>query len=195
MFSCNRLERFGVAVQLLFAVRQMHERDHSEQHSLVAGREVVQHFAGFLALLLQVIRHNGREILVAVLPPLPVGDVRLHAEQFVFHLAHRFVGRHGDHVDGEHHAPVKVGQLQNHAVFDVAGVILEEQDATVLIAYLEIFPMELQAIRADRILEIMPVLHRCLQVERKRGFLWSEESTQHIQPLRSVQLVGGRIEP
>ena len=159
MLACDGLERFGVAVQFLFAVCQMHERDHGKQHPLVAGREVVQHLAGFLALLFQIIRHDSRKVLVAVLPPLPVGDVRLHAEQFVLHLSHRFVGRHGDHVNGEHHAPVEVGQLQDHAVFDVAGIVLEKQDAPVLIAHLEIIPMELQAVRADRILEIMSALH------------------------------------
>ena len=137
----------------------MHERDHGEQHSLVAGREVVQHFAGFLALLFQIVRNDSGEVLVAVLPPLPVGDVRLHAEQLVLHLAHRFVGRHRDHVNGEHHALVEIGQLQNHAVFDVAGVILEEQHATILIAHFEVVTMKLQAVRADRILEIMSALH------------------------------------
>ena len=165
MLACDGLERFGVAVQFLFAVCQMHERDHSEQHPLVAGREVVQHLAGFLALLFQIIRHNGREVLVAVLPPLPVGDVRLHAEQFVFHLAHGFVGRHGDHVNGEHHAPVEVGQLQNHAVFDVAGIVLEEQHTTVLIAHLKVVPMKFQTIRTDRVLEVVPALHGRLQIK------------------------------
>ena len=165
MLACDGLERFGVAVQFLFAVCQMHERDHGEQHPLVAGREVVQHLTGFLALLLQVIRHNGRKVLVAVLPPLPVGDVRLHAEELIFYLAHRFVGRHGDHVNGEHHAPVEVGQLQDHAVFDVAGIVLEEQNATVLTAHFEIIPMELQAIWADCILEVVPALHDRLQIK------------------------------
>ena len=173
----------------------MHERDHSEQHPLVAGREIIQHFAGFLALLFQIIRHDSGEVLVAVLPPLPVGDVGFHAEQFVFYLAHRFVRRHGDHVDGEHHAPVEVGQLQNHAVFDVAGIVLEEQDATVLIAHFEIIPMEFQAVWTDRVLEVVSTPHGRLQVERKRSFLRPEESAQDIQPLGSVQLVGGRIEP
>ena len=161
----NGLERFGVAVQLLFAVCQMHERDHGEQHPLVAGREVVQHFTGFLALLLQIVRNDSGEVLVAVLPPLPVGDVGFHAEQFVFHLAHRFVGRHGDHVNGEHHAPVEVGQLQNHAVLDVTGVILEEQDATIMTSHLEIIPMKFQTIRADRVLEVVSTPHGRLQVK------------------------------
>ena len=74
-------------------------------------------------------------------------------------FAHSFVGRYGDHVDGEHHAPVEVGQLQNHAVFDVAGVILEEQDATIMTSHFEVVTMKLQAVRADRILEIMSALH------------------------------------
>ena len=110
-------------------------------------------------------------------------------------FAHRFVGRHGDHVNGEHHAPVEIGQLQNHAVFDVAGVVLEEQDATVLTAHFEIIPMKFQTIRADRILEVVSTLHGCLQIKRKRSFLRSEKAAQHIQPLGSVQLVGGRVEP
>ena len=173
----------------------MHERDHGKQHPLVAGREIVQHLAGFLALLLQIIRHNSGEVLVAVLPPLPVGDVRLHAEELIFYLAHRFVGRHGDHVNGEHHAPVEVGQLQNHAVFDVAGIVLEEQHTTVLIAHLKVVPMKFQTIRADRILEVVPALHGGLQVERQCRFFWSKEAAQDIQPFGSVQLVGGRIEP
>ena len=164
MLARNGLERFGVAVQFFLAVCQMHERDHGEQHSLVAGREIVQHLTGFLALLLQVIRHNGRKVLVAVLPPLPVGDVRLHAEELIFYLAHRFVGRHGDHVNGEHHAPVEVSQLQNHAVFDVAGVVFKEQHTAILTSHLEIIPMEFQTIRANRVLEIMPTLHGGLQV-------------------------------
>ena len=163
----NGLERFGVAVQFLLAARQMHERDHGEQHPLVAGREVVQHFAGFLALLFQIIRHNSREVLVAVLPALPVGNVGFHTEELVLHLAHGFVGRHGDHVNGEHHAPVEVGQLQNHAVFDVAGVVLEKQDATILIAHFEMIPMKFQTVRTDRILEIMSALHGGLQVKRQ----------------------------
>ena len=191
----NGLERFGVAVQLLFAVRQMHERDHGKQHPLVAGREIVQHLTGFLALLLQVIRHNGRKVLVAVLPALPVGDVGFHAEQLVFYLAHGFVGRHGDHVDGEHHAPVEIGQLQNHAVFDVAGIVLEEQHTAILTSHLEIIPMELQAIWADCILEVVSTPHGRLQVERQCGFVRTEKAAQHIQPFRSVQFVGGRIEP
>ena len=110
-------------------------------------------------------------------------------------FAHGFVGRHRDHVDGEHHAPVEIGQLQNHAVFDVAGIVLEEQHTTVLIAHLEVVPMKFQTVRADRVLEVVSTPHGRLQVERQCRFFWSKEAAQHIQPLGSVQLVGGRVEP
>ena len=53
------LEGFRVTVQFLFAVRQMHQRHHGEHHPLVTGGEIVQHLAGFLALLFKVIRDNG----------------------------------------------------------------------------------------------------------------------------------------
>ena len=55
--------------------------------------------------------------------------------------------------------------------------------------------MKLQAVRADRILEIMSTPHGRLQVERQCRFFWSEESPEHIQSLGGVQLVGGRVEP
>ena len=62
-------------------------------------------------------------------------------------------------------------------------------------SHLEIIPMELQAIWADRILEVVSALHGRLQVERQCRFFWSKEAAQHIQPLGGVQLVGGGIEP
>lgn len=64
-----------------------------------------------------------------------------------------------------------------------------------MIAHFEMIPMEFQTVRADRVLEIMPALHGCLQIKRKCSFLRPEESAQHIQPLGGVQFVGGRIEP
>ena len=101
-------------------------------------------------------------------------------------FAHSFVGRHGDHVNGEHHAPVEIGQFQNHAVFDVAGVVFKEQHTAILTSHLEIIPMEFQAVRTNRVLEVVSTPHGRLQVERKRSFLRPEESAQHIQSLGSI---------
>ena len=102
----NGLKGFRVAVQFLFAVRQMHQRHHSEHHALVTGGEIIQHLTGFLALLFEVIRDNGGEVVVAVLPALPVGHIGFHAQQPVLHLTHRLVRGDGDHIDGQHERPV-----------------------------------------------------------------------------------------
>ena len=62
-------------------------------------------------------------------------------------------------------------------------------------SHLEIIPMKFQTVWADRVLEIVPALHGGLQVERQCRFVRTEKAAQHIQPLGSVQLVGGRVEP
>ena len=71
------VERFGVAVELLLAVGQMHQCHQSEHHPLVAGRQVVEHLLGLLALQLHIVRNCRGKIVVGVLAALPVGDVRL----------------------------------------------------------------------------------------------------------------------
>ena len=71
------VERFGVAVELLLAVGQMHQRHQPEHHPLVAGGKVVQHLLGFLALQFHIVRNCRGKIVVGVLAALPVGDVRL----------------------------------------------------------------------------------------------------------------------
>ena len=106
VFPGDGLEGLRVAVQLLLTVRQMYQRHHGEQHPLVAGGQVVQHLAGLLPLLLQVIGYNGGEVVVAVLPALPVGHVCLHPQQAVLQLPHGLVGGHGDDVDGQHQISV-----------------------------------------------------------------------------------------
>ena len=72
------VERFGVAVKLIFAVGQMHERHQPEHHPLVTGRQIVQHLLGFLALQLHIVRNGRGKIVVGVLAALPVGDVRFY---------------------------------------------------------------------------------------------------------------------
>ena len=82
-------------------------------------------------------------------------------------FAHGFVGRHGDHVDGEHHAAVEVGQLQNHTVFDVAGVVLEKQHPAILISHFEVIPVKFQTVWTDHVLKIMSAFHGGLQIKRQ----------------------------
>ncbi len=93
MLAGNGLEGFCVAVQFLLAVRQMHQRHYGEHHALVTGGEIVQHLTRFFPLLLEVIWHHGGEVVVAVLPPLPVGHIGFHVQQPGLHLTHRLVRR------------------------------------------------------------------------------------------------------
>ena len=78
MLSGDGLEGFGIAVQFLLRVRQMHQRHHGEHEPLVAGGEIVQHFTGFFALLLQIVGNHGGVIVVLILSPLPIGHVRFY---------------------------------------------------------------------------------------------------------------------
>ena len=55
MLSGCREQGFRVIIKLLPAVGGMHHRNDSEHHPLVTGRQVVQKFLAFLALLLKVI--------------------------------------------------------------------------------------------------------------------------------------------
>ena len=105
------VERFGVAVELLLAVGQMHQRHQPEHHPLVAGRQVVEHLLGFLALQLHVVGNGRGKIVVGVLAALPVGNVRFHAQQCALQLAGGLIRRHRQDIDGQHQIAVKIAKL------------------------------------------------------------------------------------
>lgn len=89
---------------------------------------------GFLALKLHVVGNHSGEIVVLILPSLPAGNVRFHAQQEALHLTDGFIGRNGDHIDGQHEIAVWLGQLREHAVLDIAGVVLEEKHSGIFLA-------------------------------------------------------------
>ena len=187
MFPSNGLQRFRVAVQFLFAVRQMHQRHHGEHHALITGGEIVQHLTGLLALLLQIVRYNGRKVIVGVLPALPVGDIGLHAQQAVLHFTHRLVRGHRNNVDGQHKAAVETGEFVDHGVFDVAGILFEKQHTTVFIAHNEVVLLEFHAVRADSILEGTALLHALTQIQMVLRFLaHAVEVVEDAEPLYGV---------
>ena len=99
MLSCHGKHRFGIAVELLFVVGGNDHRNNGKHHPLISRGQVVQKLLAFLALELHIIRHDGREIVVGVLPALPVGDVGFDTEQTVFHLPHGLVGGDRDNID------------------------------------------------------------------------------------------------
>ena len=189
MLAGNGKNRLSIAVKLFFGIGGDGQRDDGEHHPLIAGGEVVQKLLALLALQFHVIRHHRREVVVGVLATLPVGDVGFHTQQPVFHLADGLIGGNRHNVDGEHHVPVEVRQLRYHIVLDIAGVILEEQDAAVFFAQLQIVAVLLDPVRADIIAEVMAVLHHLAGIEPELGLLaLAVEIVQDTQALGGVQL-------
>ena len=78
MFSGSRQNRLGVAVKLFFGVGDVNQRNHGKHHSLISCRQIIQKFPELASLLLHIIRNDGRKILIGVLPPLPVGNIRFN---------------------------------------------------------------------------------------------------------------------
>ena len=176
-----------IRVKLLLAVRSDNHCNDRKHHALVAGGQVVQKLLAFLALKLHVIRHDSGKVVALILAALPVRDVRLHAEQTVFHLAHRLVGGDRDDVDGEHHVSVEVCQLGHHAVLDIRSVVFEEKHAPVFLAQLEIVAVLFHAVRADIVAEVVSLFHHVPRVKVKvHFFTGAVEVVQNAQPFRCV---------
>ena len=173
----------------------MHQRDQSEQHPLVTGGQVVQHLTGLFPLLFQIIGNDCREIIVAVLPPLPVGHIGLHTQQAVLHLTNGFVRGHRDDVDAQHHAPIQGGELCDHRILDVAGEFLEKQHPAILVAHDKIVLVKFQRVRTDAVLKVLPPAQILPQVKVEVTLLTGTvEVMEHPEPLHSVQLLAVGIQ-
>jgi len=180
----RRVERFGVAVELFLAVSQMHQRHQPEHHALVAGSQIVQHFLGFLALQLHVIRNRGGKIVVGVLAALPVSHICFHAQQRALQLAGGFVCRHRQDVDGQHQVAVKVAEFRHKAVLDVAGIVLQIQHPTITGIQLEMVGGKLHAVGAEPILEMLTAFGVFMDVELRRSlFPGLEKVAENMQAL------------
>ena len=182
------VERFGVAVELLFAVSQMHQRHQPEHHSLVAGGQVVQHFLGFLALQFHIVRNGRGKIVVGVLAALPVGDIRFHAQQCTLQLAGGLIRRHRQDVNGQHQIAVKVAEFRHKAVLDIAGVVLQIQHPTITGIQLEMVGGKLHAVRAEPVLEMLTPFGVFVDVELRRSLLSGlEKVAENMQALGQRQ--------
>ena len=106
VLSRCRQYRFRIQIQLLLGVCGNHHCDHRKHHALVTGGQVVQKLFGFLALKLHVVGNRSGEIVVLILPSLPAGDVRFHAQQETLHLTDSLVSGNGNHINGEHEIAV-----------------------------------------------------------------------------------------
>ena len=101
----NGLQSLGVLVKLFKVICQVRQRDKCQHHALIAAHEVVHEFLRFAPHLLQVIGDIGGKIVVLILPLLPAGNIRFHGHNALANIAHRFVHRHRDNVNGKHHVP------------------------------------------------------------------------------------------
>ena len=163
---------------------------------MITVGQVVEEILAFTALYLHVKGNDRRKVIVLILPPLPVGDVRLYAQQPVFYLPHSFIRRDGDDVEREHHAGSDVAQLGDHVVPDIVGIIPQKHDTPVAVAYPETVLFQLKAVGGDVVPEVMP-LSRHIRRIKVEGilFLGPEEVMDQLQPLRSVQRIATGAKP
>ena len=101
LFLCDGLQGLRIRVKLLQAVRDMNERHTGEHEPLVAGSQIFQQVFRFGAHLLQVIGNRRCEIVLPVLPLLPAGYIRFHAEDSALNLPNGFFCRDRQNVNGE----------------------------------------------------------------------------------------------
>ena len=169
---CRNLEkRIGVRVQFRLGIRKMYNGQHGQHHPLVTGGQIGHIFLGFPALLLHIIGDDGREIVVGILPALPVGNVGFHPQHLPLHLPHRFIGGNGDDVNRQHHAPALVGQLGDKLIGNEGSVVLQINYTGVLAAQHQVVAVFLHGIRADVIPEVMSLAHHVLHIEMEIYFL------------------------
>ena len=191
-FSCCGENGIRVRIQLLFGVGSNDHGQDAEDHPLVTGGQVIQKLLALLPLQLHVIGNHSREIVVAVLTALPVGDVRLHTQQTVFHLTNSFVRGDGHHVNGEHHVPVQIRQLGHEIILNIAGVVLEVQYPRKPISNLEIVAVPLDRIRAYVVPEAVTLPGRIPQREPELIFFSAAvEAVENLQPLNGVHGAAG----
>ena len=195
MLAPHRLQSFGITVELLLTAGHVDERHQSEHHPLIAGRQVVQHLLGFLALQFHIIGDGGRPVVGGVLFTLPVGNVRFHPQQGVLHLAGGLVGGHRQDVDRQHHAAVEIAEFGDKAVLDVARVVLQIEHSPKAPIDLEVVGGELHAVGAEPILEAVAAFGVLAQVEVERGRLTGlEEIPQQAEAVWRGQLRRHRAE-
>ena len=99
------LQGLGVLIELFKVICQMRQRDECQHHALVAAHEIIHKLLCFAPHLLQVIGNIGGKIVALILPLLPAGNIRFYGHNALANIAHCFVHRHRNNVNGKHHVP------------------------------------------------------------------------------------------
>ena len=160
-----------------------------EDHPLVILRQIVHEAAAVLPLLLHRTGYFGGKVVLAVLPLLPAGNVRFHAEDDRFNLFHGLVRRHRDHVDRQDQIAGILGQIGNEIIRQERGIGAQEQDAPKLVPKLKMTALEADAVRQMRSRKSPAGLHKAVIVIVEILLIaGSEEVMQHTEPV----IVSGR---
>ena len=189
MLLADGNQTFCVGVQLFHAVGGMDDGNEGEDHALVVLRQIVHEAARVFPLLLHCAGNFGGKVVLAVLPLLPAGNVRLHAEDDRFNLFHGLVRRHRDHVDRQDQIAGILGQIGNEIVRQEGRIGAQEQDAPELVSKLEVIAFEADTVRADQITEVLTRSHKAVIVIVEILLIaGTEEVMQHTEPV----IVSGR---
>ena len=185
---CGIHNIIGVGIQLLLAVRRMHQRHHPQHHPLVTDGQVIQKFLHLRSLLLHVIGNRPREIVVGLLLPQEIHNVPLHAQQTALTVPDGLVHRNGHHINGEDHGPVDTGKLRENIVPQIGCVILQKQHPAIAVARAEVVPVKFKAVRADIVLKAVAQLHgqRRVKVE-VRLLTVAIKAVQDTQAVHHIQ--------
>ena len=189
-------QSFCVIVKLLLGVRRVNHRQNGKHHSLVTGRQVVKELFHFLALLFNVVGELCGEVVVGILPTLPVSRIGFNTEQTTFGFPNGFIRGYGDNINGHHQIAVEIGHFRNHTVLDIRSVFSQKQHSAVTLTDLEIVARELHRVRADKILEVVTLSAGFLDVEAElRFFTGTVKIVENAEPFIRLQLHALTAEP
>ena len=178
-----------VGVKLLLGIGSDDQGEDGLHHPLVAGGQVGQKLLALPALQFHIVGDDGGEVVVLILPALPVRDIRLYPQQTVLHLPHGLVRGHIEDVDGQHHIAVQVGQVRHDLVLDIVGVVLQEQHPAIAVAQLQIVAVLLNSVRADVVLEVVALPGHICHIKMKITLVSGPvEVVEDTEPVRGVQL-------
>ena len=192
----NRKQCLGVRVQLLQAVRNMDQCNHSENHPLISLREVGEKFLGLSPELFQLIGNGSGKVVLVVLPLLPACNIRLNAQDAALDLPHSLIGGNGQNINREHEVSREVGQVGNHLIFDVTGIVLQKQHPAHLVTHLKVSGLEGKSIRANEIPEVEPAADgRCLVKGKILLLSGTEKVMEDTEPVVGGKRLGPGVQP
>ena len=170
MFSCCGKQRFRIILKLFLTVCRNNHCDNSKHHSLVTGRKVIEELFHFFLLLLHIIRNGGREVIIGILPTLPVCNIGFHTKQTVFCFLYCFISRNRNNINRHHQISVHIRKFRYHTVLDIGRIFTKKKDSSITVSHLEIVLFKFHCVGADIILKIVSLFSCFLNIKVERAF-------------------------